>query len=102
MNFSTKNILKIILKYSNEINTFENRKILFDELNNTFFYDNIAEFIDTSNDYSRFKYISSNELRMMIKYKNTEYNILAFKIDVLPKIIRFRKLIKINKTNETV
>lgn len=97
MKFSTKNILKIILKYSNELYTFENRKLLFDELNNTFFYDNIAEFIDKSEDYSRFKYISSNELRMMIKYKNNQYNILAFKTDVLPKIIRIRKLLKISE-----
>lgn len=92
--FSTGRILKIINKYklSSDFayNTERNRKILIDELNNTFFPDYIAKFIDKTIDYS-------DHLSLMIEYKDIQYNILAYKTDIRKKVDRIRKLKQLNE-----
>jgi len=86
MEFKTKNILKIINKY---IFNEENKKYIINELNDVFFPDNIAKFID----YTKY---GSDHLSIMIEYKDVHYNILAYKIHVRQKVERTRKLRKIN------
>lgn len=95
MKFSSKNISKIIDKYHNEFNTYENRKFIIDELNETFFPNNVAQFIDYTKDNYDTLFIKN--MSLMIKYKDSYYNILAFEIDALPKIIRIQKLLKISQ-----
>lgn len=94
MKFSTGSILKIINKYKLSVNfaynTGKNRKILIDELNDTFFPDKIAKFIDQTINYS-------DHLSLIIEYKNKKYNILAYKIDVRQKVERIRKLKALEK-----
>lgn len=91
--FKTSSILKIINKYQLSVdfayNTEKNRKILFNELNETFFPDNIAKFIDHTKNYS-------DNLSIMIEYKGKQYNILAYKVDVRNQVDRTRKLKKLN------
>ena len=90
--FKTSSILKIYHTYklSNDFmyNNERNRKILINELNETFFPDNIAKFIDRSVDYS-------DHISLMIEYKDTLYNILAYKVDIRKKVERIRKLRKL-------
>lgn len=86
MEFKTKNISKVINKYTfNE----ENRKLIINELNDVFFPDNIAKFIDYTKD-------DADHLSIVIEYKGTHYNILAYKMDVRQRVERIRKLRKIN------
>jgi len=96
MEFKTKNILKIIDKYNiNDkfYNTEENRKSIINELNDIFFYDNIAKFIDYTKD-------DADHLSIVIEYKDTHYNILAYKMEVRQRVERIRKLNKLEKISK--
>ena len=95
MEFKTKNILKIVNKYTFPMYIEENRKFVINELNSVFFPDKIAKFIDSSVDRSE------DYLSIMIEYKNIYYNILAYKVKVRQRVERIRKLRKINASRSS-
>jgi len=93
MEFSTQNILVLMDNYFFELNTPKSRAKIIVDLNKTFFPDNYAIFVDHTND----KDIEfATEMSLMVEYKDNSYNILAFEIDVLPQMNRYRKLKNLN------
>jgi len=87
-----KAIIDIIIdNFSYEMNTKSTRAKIMNNLNRVFFPDYVAKFIDTTTEGD----IDGGTISIMIEYKGTQYNLLAFE-DEYVKINRKRKLNKIN------
>jgi len=80
----------IIDNFRFEILSVSNMQKIVYFLNNKFFYDNIAEFIDSTTPEN----INNNEISLLIRYKGTLYNLSAFEKKYL-SINRYRKLTKL-------
>ena len=90
---SKESIISFLLdNYEFELNSEKVRKRMINHLNSTFFYDNIAEFIDSTSDDDMLK----GTISLMIRYNDTLYNLLAFEKFFL-KINRMRKLNKLSE-----
>ena len=90
MNFQNNVYEVIIDNFRFEmLNTANMRRIVY-FLNSKFFYDNIAEFIDSTTPEG----MNNNEISLLIKYKVILYNLSAFEKNYL-KIDRMRKLKKL-------
>ena len=93
MKLTQKNVINTLIDgFAYEINTKQNRILIIDKLNSLFFPDNIAKFVDVTND----KDVDSGEISILIEYKGIRYNLLAFE-DPYLKIDRKRKLLKISQ-----
>ena len=96
MKLTQKNVINAIIDgFRYEMNTKENRTRIINELNRLFFPDNIAKFIDVTSEED----VDSGHLSILIEYKGTQYNLLAFEDEYI-KIERKRKLIKLERLNE--
>jgi hypothetical protein len=70
----------------------ENRRNIVNFLNNEFFPDNIAKFIDISSVQD----IDINLIKLEVIYRNIKYNLIEFENHYL-KIERYKKLKRINE-----
>lgn len=93
MKLNRENIINFLIdNFEFELNNERTRRKMIASLNNVFFYDNIAKFVDTTSDEE----IDMGTISLMILYKGTHYNLLAFE-QLFTKIERYRKLKEINK-----
>lgn len=93
MKLNTDNILLVVEKYFFELNSPINRKYIIDDLNESFFPENIAKFVDETHYDDKFIY--ANDLTVSIEYKNTKYGVIDFIDKVLPQVERQLKLRRI-------
>lgn len=92
MNFNKEKVVEILIdNFQYEFNTKQKRNQIVYLLNDKFFKDGYAKFVDVTSEEE----VDRGEVSLLIEYNGKLYNLLAFENNYL-KINRMRKLKKLN------
>lgn len=92
MDFNKEKVVEILIdNFQYEFNTKQKRNQIVYLLNDKFFKDGYAKFVDVTSEEE----VDRGEVSLLIEYNGKLYNLLAFENNYL-KINRMRKLKKLN------
>lgn len=92
MDFNKEKVVEILIdNFQYEFNTKQKRNQIVYLLNDTFFKDGYAKFVDVTSEEE----VDRGEVSLLIEYNGKLYNLLAFENNYL-RINRMRKLKKLN------